>query len=759
MRANLGAGLLLVATTLVAVAATPAGAASVCDDGSADTTWVGPATADGSASWAESSNWSNGVPTGESAVCIPLTVVDPHVLEGTHAEAGVVTLAGPLTVESTLDVTALRGEDFGQLLGPGTTTVTQSMTGDWLILEDHAVVEVPQDVTASLSGRIGVFEGARLNVRGNAVLADGATIDAYDLPRTSLFTIADTGSLTLEGSDSSASVEGGFANHGQVTVTAGQQLTMFGAWREVASPDQFSTGTFTAVPGADLWIVEIELRTGARIDHARFIDHITVPAGNTATVAGSTLVGGGPDSPVPSASGAGELVVTDGTTADARIGGTLTVTVPSGEVFNLGGPIQENARVDVQAGGELREPAMSQVTVLDEAVIDVSGTYRTTQTGGTSGTGPAPGDELGTLRIRPGATLLKEGPGGGQPMAEVVNEGTVRVDGGMLGLQLAGASDPSTGSFDVAQESRLFFTGVLEDHPTVALGDGASVRGPVIATAHVVATGVTFDGADVSTDHTFVNGTSSGSLHLAGTTTLKDGTRLHGAGPIVIDGELEADAGPGGVARVAGAKVIGGVHAVSGTLSVPRLDATTLLDNGTLAGGRWVAAPGATLDLPRVRTNEAELVLEGPSASFGEGFASLAGIGAGGRLSLLAGADLTVARSFVNEGILQVSPGSFLDVGGVYRQAATGALRVGVVSDAIGRVRAGGLRDLAGNLWVQRDPAYAPGIGTVRSFLTSDGARGTADAFDKVVSPVYGTRRLRVDYDVNRVRLWVDRVG
>ena len=62
MRATLGAGLLLVSTMLVGVAATPAEAATACDDGSADTTWLGPATEDGSASWAEPTNWTNDVP-------------------------------------------------------------------------------------------------------------------------------------------------------------------------------------------------------------------------------------------------------------------------------------------------------------------------------------------------------------------------------------------------------------------------------------------------------------------------------------------------------------------------------------------------------------------------------------------------------------------------------------------------------------------------------------------------------------------------
>jgi hypothetical protein len=90
VRANLGAGLLLASTMLVGVSATPAEAATGCDDGSADTTWRGPETEGGSVSWADDANWSNGVPTAESVVCIPYAAGSgPHVLEGTQARCHV----------------------------------------------------------------------------------------------------------------------------------------------------------------------------------------------------------------------------------------------------------------------------------------------------------------------------------------------------------------------------------------------------------------------------------------------------------------------------------------------------------------------------------------------------------------------------------------------------------------------------------------------------------------------------------------------
>lgn len=68
-------------------------------------------------------------------------------------------------------------------------------------------------------------------------------------------------------------------------------------------------------------------------------------------------------------------------------------------------------------------------------------------------------------------------------------------------------------------------------------------------------------------------------------------------------------------------------------------------------------------------------------------------------------------------------------------------------------VHAGDQRDLAGDLWVDRDPTYKPPVGTVLSFITSAGVSSPDDAFDKVVSPKYGTRKKILPlYGVNRVR-------
>ena len=518
MRIAHGAGLLLVSTTLVGGVATPAEAASVCDDGLADTTWV-DAAENGFSLWDEPANWSNGVPTAESVVCIPANVPGPQVRYTEPAAADVidatgatVTLSGTLSVGTSFDVAELAG-DWGELHGPGTTTVRNGITGDQVTLRG-SLVDLPRD--AVVDAEVNVWDGSRLTVRGDTILSDDARVDS-SFGR-GLFSIAETGRLTLDGPDSSAHVVGGFANHGEVTLTSGQHLMMMGSSGEDALPDQFSTGAFTGAPDAIFWVASTELRTGARLEHVQLFD-MTVPASNTATVADSNLLGF-PDDPAPAVSGAGELVMTARTVADARIGGSLTATVPAGEVVTLGpdGHVQDRAHLQV----------FGQLNRVGELVL---------------------GDETSLI------------------------------------LKGAGAS-----------------IGVLTD-----------------------------------------------------------------------------------------------------------------LTNG----------PGSTVDLQDA-------------------------------------ADLALTGRFRNEGLLQLSSGSRLITGAGFRQSSTGRLVTEVDATSLGRVRAEGRRNLAGELVVQRDPAYTPPVGTVLNFITSNGREDADDKFDRVVSPPYGTngaRKLRVAYEPNRVRLWVDRIG
>ncbi len=143
----------------------------------------------------------------------------------------------------------------------------------------------------------------------------------------------------------------------------------------------------------------------------------------------------------------------------------------------------------------------------------------------------------------------------------------------------------------------------------------------------------------------------------------------------------------------------------------------------------------------------------GPAASFGDGLDALAGTGPNGKLKLLGGADLAVPGSFRNKGNVRLSPGSHLAVGGKFQQLATGAVIVEADSDGIGRVRVEGRRDLAGAVVVEREPTYTPTVDTLSTFLRSNGRVVPGDEFDSVVSPRFGSRKLRVIYERDRVRL------
>jgi hypothetical protein len=508
MRIVLGNALLLAASSLVGLSPSPVAAATGCE--APDTTWVGTST--GSMSWADEANWSHGVPSAESVVCIPDTGAAPEIGGSTAAAANVidaseatVTLGGDLTVGNSFEVATLVGE-LGDLHGPGTTTVTDRLSGPTLRLLDLPVVNLTHG--AVLDGDVDAWDGS-LNVVGDVVLGSARVDSLGGRP----FTIAETGSLTLEGG-ASALIEGGFANHGQVTATSGF-LRMLGASPEGLHPEHFSTGTFTGGTGANFWVVGTELGSGARLDHVNWVQGISVPADHTVTAAASSFLGSG-DSSTPSVSGAGEIVVTDGSIAEAEIGGSLTVTVPEGEVFV--------ARDSV---------------IQDQVHLNMFGTLA----------------QAGNLVLQDEVTLTLEGPG-------------------------------------------------------ASLSELAS------------------------------------------------------------------------------------------------------LDNG----------PTSTL-------------------------------------ALRGGADLNVPGKFRNEGLVQLSPRSRLITAANFHQFSTGRLVTDVDATGLGRVRAEGRRNLAGELVIQRDPTYTPPVGTVMTFLSSNGRVEPDDAFDRVVSPKYGKRKLRPLYELDHVRLRVDRVG
>ncbi len=701
-------------------------------------------------SWSEPANWTNGVPSATSHVCISSTAVGPRVPQDVDAVADVidadgatVTIRGRLAVGTSFDVAALVG-DFGELHGPGTTTVTDEIAGYRLILREAVTVALRQD--ASIGGQLDVVDGSRLDVRGDVLLEPEAVIvsfDSQDEDDPGFVTVTETGSLTFNSPDETAVVDGGFANHGEVRSLAGA-LLMLGAV-DKATPEQYSTGSFSGAPGATMIVAYTELHTGARLNHVLGVDNITVPAGHTVSVADSELWYD-PQSEERSFSGAGELVVTDGTRVRARIGGSLTLSVPAGEVVKMGGAIlQDSARVRVE--GELAQDG--DISLEDDAVLDVYGVHRAQPGGLVTFAGADPGLEV----IHPDAELRSDGDRGLTVLAPFVNQGTVRSGTGnvYVGPRVASPA-PSSGTFRGDPAGALYLGSNADGDPPLEL-DQPVIEGEVKVAGDMLANSPQLRGQLSTMPRDAHN--RGGRLTLTGTATLSNGASL--AGDVLVAGELESDPGATGTATLSGAEVAGAVHAVSGTLEVPTLAPSTLRTDGTLSKGEWSAVSGARLEMPPIRTNDAVLTLKGAGASFGHLRAQ--GNGPKGTIDLRSGADLELSGGFRNEGRLRLSSGSRLITGANFRQLPTGRLVSQVNDTGLGRVRAEGRRDLAGELVVRRDPTYRPPVGTVLSFLTSDGRASRDDEFDTVTSPRYDARKLRVLYKRNHVRLWVDRIS
>lgn len=410
--------------------------------------------------------------------------------------------------------------------------------------------------------------------------------------------------------------------------------------------------------------------------------------------------------------------------------------------------VEDQARIWVD--GELAQ--VGDIELLDDAVLDVYGVHHAVSSGGgwVNYSGTDPGLEI----IHPqGKLVADEDAHGLVVLVPAVNHGTVDAGTGFIEFAPRVESpEPSSGTFRADPAGTLFLGDGWDARPELVL-DGATIEGTVKIAGEVRADGLEVLG-DLETRPSSGD-YQGGHLDIAGTARLLDDASI--AGDVVVSGTLEADPGAGGTATLSGTRVTGSVRADSGTLSVPSLAVTTLEEDGTLTNGEWSAAPGARLELPAITTNDTKLTLEGPGASLG-GLTALDN-GPNGSLDLRGGADLKLLGRFRNEGLVHLSPGSRLITGAMFRQFATGRLVTEVDATGLGRVRAEGRRDLAGELVVQRDPSYEPSVDTVLTFLASNGRAEPDDAFDSVVSPKFGSRKFRVLYELDHLRLWVDRIG
>ena len=593
MRTALGSGLLLLALSgLVAVPAT-ADAATACD--APDTTWVGPASADGDRSWAVASNWSNGVPVSSSKVCVPAgTNADPEVPTGTTVTVAVV------------DASAAGVEVAG-----GSLTVTGSWEAERLAVHGGDLV---------LSGPA-VLGDAVVDADGR-VLVEGVThlteLTQIQMVEDGLGTleVAPTGSLILVSKLPGANVEilGDLVNHGTVEAITGH-IDAYGLPLEEIPEGHQSDGDFVSGSGwsGSLRFGPVVLGDGARLIGAR-VTSARIPRGATVTSYESLVLPlAGEESLSPALTGAGELVLRNSSIAAGGVGEQVTVRVPARDQSWVVERLEDRARLVVE--GRAYSPN-GDLAVLDDAVLEV-------QEGGTWDTTSEPYSEspmrlapFGRIVVHDGGRLV--GGGEGTLVRGVLeNHGTVRAAGGPV---------------DVLDPSGSFHDGVLTSGRW-EVGPGAELELAQDASVSPLPAGITRNEAEVALEgegsvfrglDALRTNAWSGSLEIGRRATLPISGTLRNAGNIDLDaaGRLETTGGfaqtaagslqLGVAARAVGRIVAEGVRNLAGTLVLspasgawPPVDARRLL---ITSDGR--ATPRDAFDFvraPRIQARTAQV--------------------------------------------------------------------------------------------------------------------------------------------------------
>ena len=301
-------------------------------------------------------------------------------------------------------------------------------------------------------------------------------------------------------------------------------------------------------------------------------------------------------------------------------------------------------------------------------------------------------------------------------------------------------------------------------------GDQAGPGATVLAAG---ATGVISDSAGLDEDRELVN---------RGTLTLDDATLFMGRGAsisntglFVLDGTAELDdsafrygygdaglihntgtirkTGTGTAVGEASVDNDGAIEILDGRLELPELlnwSGSLFGGSGTLTGGSFVVGNGASLLVSgALKANAARLVLGAGSQVLyreltGTGVVERDALGgllrnaAGGALELTGGRSLTVAGTFVNQGVLALGAGSTLNAGG-FTQAAGAVLRPTVTAASAGRVAVTGAAKLAGRLDTVAPAPVSGNIGVITGAVS-----GTFGAVTGEYVPTYGAGSVTV---------------
>jgi RHS repeat-associated protein len=412
---------------VLALAPASASAEPVCTD-----TWTGPSEG----SWASAEDWSSGVPTSSSVVCIGAGKTVTIKGEGTFY-AGVIEDSGGLSIEyASLDIAdalerssvSVLTSESSSLIGPASLSVTTSLSwkdhsalrgGGSLIIQPGASMTVTNSSTISEAAKL-INEGTvTLTSGGSLTLSEAATIEnvgtfnadsassGYILEASgtsSRFINTGTFQTHLTGSEAAKVGVDGFENKGTVNAKAG--ILKF--YKAVASG------------GAGKWMAES--------------GHILFTEGSYSLTGGEWT---------------GNILIEDGSVAVEGVTGTAAkVTVAFGSLSVLGGLMTvENLSV-----------------AADNSTLSGPGSLAVTKT--LSWESEATMSGSGSLILRPGAS----GTSSGTVMAghDFVNEGTFTFTSNYLGLR-EGAVITNEGTFNANSENLGIFA---EDSTPRFVNDG-----------------------------------------------------------------------------------------------------------------------------------------------------------------------------------------------------------------------------------------------------------------------------------------------
>jgi hypothetical protein len=502
------------------------------------------------------------VPTVDSAVCIPETAkADPLIPSGTTTTVAAVDASAPAA----------------QLAVEGSLTVTGEWDVDWLDVTGGRVVLAGPSVLRWIHLR----DGARLVVEGNATIGPDGQVGEDDLVP-GLLVVAPSGVLTVDGPDDSSAVivGGALANHGTVHVVDGR----FSVWDYVDAEipvDAASDGTWTADPGADIWLENAPvLLDGSRLEGVTVLG-AHIPSGAVVTASRSHVwpTWAWP-TPEPALTGGGELVLTDDSELVWGVADQVTVRIPHGERAALDGWLQDDARAVVEGTATHARGAFA---VLDAASLEVAPSGEMTWTDGDA-TGwelpDQPSQPTGTVVVDEGGTLSGGGAAGALVRGVLDNHGTVRAEGGVLRATPA----PGTvadgvltgGRWEAGAGARLQLLADAAGQPTPT-GQPAPI-GPITANAAEVA--LEGAGASLRGLGALAANQADGVLELTAGASLETRGRLRNAGTVLLGatarlattgdfvqtqrGTLALEVSQSAV----GALAAGGVRDLAGTLSL-----------------------------------------------------------------------------------------------------------------------------------------------------------------------------------------------